>query len=124
MSYQFADRLDRLGQRKQEVDSREVIYERPDLGSVPITATVSEQQPEDLLEAGLALEIKRRDYVIDTADLVIEGVPIKPEPGDQIIDGRFTCRVVPGEGNETFRYTTQSRLRMRIHTEVTAEETG
>jgi len=124
MTYSFADRLDRLGARKQQVDSREVIYERPTLGSVPLTATVSEQRPEDLLEAGLGLEIKRRDYLIDTAALVIEGVPVEPEPGDQIIDGEFTCRIVPAEGNETFRYTTQSRLRMRIHTEVTAKGKG
>jgi hypothetical protein len=112
----FQDRLAHLGERKREVDSKEVQYVRAS-GGEPITwqASVGTVKVVEQVADGIVNEYQARDYIGDYTDL---GTP--PAEGDQIVDGELICEVMPIGGN-TYQFTTERRTRIRIHTKVVAQ---
>lgn len=76
---------------------------------------------------GLVLRMEIRDYLIDSADLKLDGQPTLPERGDLIIeneDGKnFTYEVLPIGNQRAWRYSDPFHLKLRIHTKlITTEE--
>lgn len=123
VAYNFANRLDRLGVRMKEVNSRTVTYNRPDVGSISdLQATCVEHDATELLALGMPVDIKLRMYHVDVAELKIGGSCILPEPGDKITDGGLVIRLIPlGPDQPAFKYTTQSRKRIIIGGEVISQ---
>lgn len=122
MVYSFGERHDHLRKRMREVNSRTVNYRRKGR-SVECSATVYETKQEDLVLLGLPLDVRRREYIVDLAELQEAGNPFEvPRQGDEIIDGGLHCQVVPRASDEPcFKFTTHRRDVVRIHTQVVHE---
>jgi hypothetical protein len=67
-----------------------------------------------------------RDYLIDTADLVLAGEQALPAKGDRIeeIDAskKHTYEVLPLGGEQHWRYSDPYRRTLRIHTKLIGTE--
>jgi membrane-associated protease RseP (regulator of RpoE activity) len=99
-----------------------VVYARPNVGSVTVNATPGNTPFETQEADGVVTVIVRRDYMIATADLLIGGQTITPQPGDTITE------TLPGGGTATYEVTLTGnepcwrwadrpyRNRRRIHT--------
>jgi len=72
------------GQRKQHL-SRTVTYRRGSL-SVEVLATVGATGFEADDGSGIVVEMQVRDYLIASADLVLDGEKTLPERGDEIVE--------------------------------------
>ena len=70
--------------------------------------------------AGSIIRTEVRDYLIDTADLVLNSQQILPEKGDQIEeqdgDNLFVYEVMPIGKEPHWRYSDPYRKTLRIHT--------
>jgi hypothetical protein len=119
MPYNLASRLDKLGTRFKTLNSNSATYERP--GSPIPAATIINFTPEKLDVTALAMfgivliTDKMQDVVFDAADIVTFG---EPEHGDKFTWGAKVLEVMRignDRDGETFRYTTSSRLRIRVH---------
>jgi hypothetical protein len=66
------------------------------------------------------LEYRDRDYILPSAQLVIEGAAITPQAGDRIretIAGQsYLFELMAEEGEPAWRYSDPSRRLLRIHT--------
>lgn len=125
MAYDFASRLDRLGSRKQELDSRPVRYVgvRNDITlTVDLDASVSTLRRIEESETVLTTVITPRNYIITTRELILGGKQELPKAGDKIVDQDGTFEILPNGQNPPFNYTTQSRKRLRIEVKQVSPE--
>ena len=74
------------GQRKAHL-SRTVTYRRG-AASVEVPATVGATRFESDDGSGMVVEMESRDYLIASADLVLDGQQVQPERGDQVLETR------------------------------------
>ncbi|MCO6455476.1 MAG: hypothetical protein J5I93_09280 [Pirellulaceae bacterium] len=125
----MADLLDKgsawlEGQRKKHA-TREVTYRRG-VESVVVKATIGRTLLEQDDGAGVIVRLQVRDYLIDTADLVLASEPTLPAKGDRIeeIDAgqKHTYEVLPLGGEQHWRYSDPYRRTLRIHTKLIATE--
>lgn len=104
--------------RKQHM-SRQVVYRR-DSDSVTVSATVGKTEFEQDDGAGAIIQSQVRDYLIDTADLVLGGSAVLPERGDKIEETvgseKFIYEVMPFGSEPHWRYSDPYRETLRIHT--------
>ncbi len=111
-------------QRKQHA-TREVTYRRG-TESVVVKATIGRTLFEQEDGAGVTIRQQVRDYLIDTADLVLAGTPTLPARGDRIeeLDAgwKHTYEVLPLGGEQHWRYSDPYRWTLRIHTKLIATE--
>lgn len=111
-------------QRKKHA-TRGVTYRRG-VDSVPVQATIGRTMFEQDDGSGVIIRTQIRDYLIDTADLVLAGQPTLPERGDRIEeteDGKkFTYEVMPLGTEPHWRYSDPYRKTLRIHTKHIATE--
>ncbi len=115
-----------LAEKLTKHASREIIYRRGEVEST-VTATIGKTMADQDTGDGLVLRMEIRDYLIDSADLKLDGQPTLPERGDLIIendDGKnFTYEVLPIGNQRAWRYSDPFRLKLRIHTKlITTEE--
>lgn len=115
-----------LAEKLTKHASREIIYRRGEVEST-VTATIGKTMADQDTGDGLVLRMEIRDYLIDSADLQLDGQPTLPERGDLIIendDGKnFTYEVLPIGNQRAWRYSDPFRLKLRIHTKlITTEE--
>ena len=115
-------------QRHQHM-TRSVSYARG-ASTVAIQATVGQTEFEqaDDVGGGIVHKTESRDYLIRTADLVLDGQATLPKRGDQIRETDGTTTVVyevlsPGD-EPVFRYSDPYRNALRIHTKHIATETN
>lgn len=108
--------LDR--KRKQHL-SREVIYHRGEL-TAPVQATIGRTEFEVSDTEGVQTAYTDRDYLISTADLVLNGQITLPEPGDQIRE-TLAATVEVFEVLD-WRYSDPHRQMLRIQTKHIASE--
>ena len=112
------------GQRKKHA-TREVTYLRG-VDSVLVQATVGRTMFEQDDGSGVIIRTQIRDYLIDTADLVLAGQPTLPERGDRIEETeggkKFTYEVMPLGTEPHWRYSDPYRKTLRIHTKHIATE--
>ena len=105
-------------QRKKHI-TRTVTYRRG-VDSVSVQATVGRTVFEQDDGSGVIVRTEVRDYLIDTADLVLAGQPALPERGDRIeeIEGgkKFTYEVMTLGTEPHWRYSDPYRRTLRVHT--------
>lgn len=100
--------------------SREVVYSRgPD--SVTVVATVGETELEAEIDDGADLQRwKSRTFLIDTADLQLQGERILPEQGDRIAepvgDETHVFEVMAPGNVPHWTYLDPHRFKLRIRT--------
>jgi hypothetical protein len=88
--------------------------------SVAINTTVGRSERLATAEDGVQVKIESVDFLVDTADLVVDGVEIRPRSGDRItrsVGGQeLTYAVAPLAGEPEFSFIDSTRDRMRVHT--------
>jgi hypothetical protein len=94
--------------------------------TVEVQATIGRTVFEKADEYGIVTKTESRDYLIRTADLVLDGQPTLPKRGDQIRETEGTTTFVyevlsPGD-EPVFRYSDPYRKTLRIHTKHIATE--
>ena len=106
--------------------TRTVTYQRGDPGSgvssVDVLATIGRTEFEVDDGAGALLKVESRDYLILTADLVLDGQQTPPKQGDFILETVGTTTYVyevmaPG-GAPHYRHSDPYRQTLRIHTKL------
>jgi len=109
-------------QRKKHLTSP-VIYRRSGgEASFTVPATIGKTifRIED--NYGRIVHYESRDYLISSADLIINGIIIMPEKGDEIIDEHFIYEVMAPANEPEWRYSDSFRNTLRIHTKMTGKE--
>lgn len=120
MTYSLRSRLDHLGQRMSEINSRSITYKRSVLQTT-LTATVRETESSVLFPELVGVSFRVREFIIDSEDFIIDGVVSVPERGDRISDEGMLFEVLPNSEMPHYSYTTESRQRMIIRTKQIAE---
>ncbi len=114
------------GQRREHL-SRMVTYRRG-LSSVEVPATVGATPFQADDGSGAVIEQEIRDYLVAAADLVLDGVQVLPERGDEIVearDGVAHVYAVMDLGPEPhYRTADPSGRTLRIHTKLVGTEPG
>lgn len=72
------------GQLKDHV-GLSVVYQRG-TSTVSITATASLHRYEVVDAEGFGITMLSRDYIVQAADLIINGSEVSPRPGDRIVE--------------------------------------
>ena len=90
--------------------------------SVVVSATLGESSHDIVTPAGIVVEVHSRDFLIDVADLVLNGVQATPERGDTIehVDSQgltVTHELMSLSNQPAWKYSDPYRLKYRIHTE-------
>jgi hypothetical protein len=124
-----ADLLDKgsawLESQRKKHATRDVTYRRG-AEAIVVKATVGRTLFEQDDGVGVVVRMQVRDYLIDAADLVLEGEKSLPAKGDRIeeIDAgqRHTYEVLPLGGEPHWRYSDPYRRTLRIHTKHIATE--
>jgi len=118
MTYSLSERFSYIGPRMAGIDGDTVTYHRGG-SSVSLTAVPQEMSPDELAAYGMPVDETVRVFVIDSADLEIDGCVTLPRPGDWIKHDSIKCKVAPvGEGQPSYRHTTHTRDRLMIYTKV------
>ena len=95
--------------------SRTVIYHRAATGTDTTAFAIPGKSQVEIVDAGQSAIITiDRDFLIRTADLIDDGQPFLPQPGDIITDGPHTFEVLAIPGSDCYTYATDDLL--RIHT--------
>lgn len=106
--------------------SVDVVYGRG-AEQVPVKATVGKTEFDLDDGSGLVVRVQSRDYLIQSADLVLGGVPSLPVAGDRIREAQGAATFVyevNAPGNEPhYRFSDPFRKLLRIHTKHVATET-
>ena len=97
-----------------------VIYRRGDL-SVELPATIGRTVFKVSDDYGRFQYIESRDYLLTAADLVLDGITVLPEKGDEIIESGQIYEVMAPNSEPEWRYSDSSRQCLRIHTKLTGE---
>lgn len=85
--------------------------------SVVISATLGTSAEEVYDEAGTSMRTKRSDFIVNAADLILDGEAVTPLSGDQIIIGTRTYEVMAladGKVYEEFPYNLLIRIHARL----------
>lgn len=125
----MADLLERgsawLEDQRTRHMTRTVTYERAG-NTVDVQATIGRTEFEQADEFGVIHKIESRDYLVLTADLVLEGVQTLPKAGDHVreTDGSviFVYEVMAPGDEPPFRYSDPYRRALRIHAKHVATE--
>lgn len=95
--------------------------------SVTLTATIGRTRRDQQTHDGVITKREVRDYLIDVADLVIDGQQVIPHIDDEIREESagtiFVYRLSsPGGDEAEFRYSDRHRVTWRIHTQLIGEQ--
>lgn len=100
--------------------ARQVVYQRG-ASEITVTATIGRTLLKlDDGYGGVRVEWTDRDFLIPAAELILAGVPVLPERGDQIreVDGAVVhlFEVMTPSGEPPWRWSDVYRKLFRIHT--------
>ena len=114
-----------LEDRRTRHLTRTVTYVRGE-DSVSVAATIGKTTFEQADEYGVIHRTESRDFLVLTADLVLDGSPTLPKAGDRIreADGDqvFVYEVLAPGGEPPWRYSDPYRRTLRIHTKHVGTE--
>lgn len=115
-----------LEARRHAVATSDVVYRREDR-AVAVQATIGRTEYQQDDGAGVITRAESRDFLILACDLVFDGMPALPEPGDRIEETQggtlFVYEVLPvGSMQPHYRYSDPYRQTLRIHTKLIGEE--
>ncbi len=105
----------------REQVSQSVILKIGAAESATIAATIGSTDFTEANEEGIVSTFQARDYLIAVADYAIDGVVLKPEPGQQIVEAGRTYELVSPGDEPCARYSDASQLMWRIHTKLISE---
>lgn len=101
--------------------SRLVIYQRDD-AEAELPATIGRSFYEQDDGEGIVTRSQVRDFLIDTADLLLSPIGSLPKRGDWILETEngttFTYELMSLGGEPAWRYSDPFRLKLRIHTKL------
>jgi len=104
--------------------TRTVTYRRGN-DTVQVLASIGRTVFEIDDDYGVLKKIESRDFLILAADLVLAGVTVIPQRGDEIEETQgtvtFTYEVMAPGKEPHFRYSDPYRMTLRIHTKQTDE---
>ena len=89
--------------------------------SIAVPATVGKTVFKVLDDYGRYQHIESRDYLINSAVLIIDGERVLPESGDEIIEDNHIYEVMAPNHEPEWRYSDSSRQCLRIHTKNVGE---
>jgi len=118
---------DWLQDRQKTWASRRVVYSRG-AHQVELSATIGRTDFEIDSGDGFPIRTSTRDFLIHAADLVLDGVTVKPERHDRIqetdVDGSTILYEVmtPAENEPVWSYSDAYRRRLRVHTKKLEEK--
>jgi hypothetical protein len=104
-------------QRKASL-SQSVTYERGH-DSVELAATLGTSE-EEVFDSGTSMRVKRTDFLVTAADLVLDGELITPIPGDRIVSGTKTYEVMALSDGRHFEEF-PGGVTLRIHAKLIDE---
>ena len=114
-----------LDEQRHQHLTRTVTYERG-ASSIEVQATVGQTVFRLNDDFGATIREVSRDYLIRTADLVLDGEPTQPQRGDRIreeVSGFVYVHEVMAPGGEPeWRYSDPQRNTLRIHTKQIDQE--
>jgi len=94
--------------------------------SVTITAVPATTSMEAIDDAGSMVRLKVRDYLVKAADLVLDGIIVEPDRGDQIKEvigsTRFVHEVLGPVGQQHFAWSSIDGSVLRVHTQEFEQE--
>lgn len=128
MTSRFNSRIAAGFARLKSQAGETVAIRRAEYTTEEVTAIVGSSRFEDASAEGLKVRVRIRDYLVDVADYVINGVAVEPQPGDEILqelDGQTRVFEIssPGSSEPPWRYSDSLQTRYRIHTrEVPPDE--
>lgn len=99
--------------------SRSVTYRRGSR-TVTLLATVGRSMVSIQEDGNLRREYTDRDYLIDAALLILNGMAVEPRVGDRIIDtndeATHVYEVLASDGETAWRWSDPFRIKYRVHT--------
>ena len=102
-----------------------VTIRRGGIASAPVVAGKGTSDFVQETDDGSSASWRTDDYLIAVADYAIEGVAVKPEPGDQIEETLGTesavSEVIKNGGEPCWRYSDRGQRQYRIHTQRISE---
>ena len=105
--------------------TRPVVYLRG-ASFVEVAATIGQTTFEQTDEFGGIQRLESRDFLIRTADLVLDAEAVLPKAGDRIRDAGgekvFVYEVMAPGSEPPFRYSDPFRKALRVHTKHVATE--
>jgi len=108
-----------LGSKLKDHASQSVTYKR-DADEVQLQATIGKSTYEQHDGEGVVMRSQVRDFLIDTADLLLSAIGSLPRRGDRIhqIDGdeMIVYEVMSLGSDPPWRFSDPFRLKLRIHT--------
>lgn len=126
MADMLAKGLQWLAQQRTEHMSQSVVYVR-DADSVTVPATIGRTEFEIDDGQGLIQKYESRDFLVQTADLILDGTAKLPERGDQIRETQgatiYVYEVLAPGQERPWRYSDPYRQTLRIHTKHIETET-
>jgi hypothetical protein len=125
MTWNFYNRLRNMGSKMRTYNSKNVVFVvetgEETTEEVTIPASLGKTLIEEVNPTGGSTIGSRRDYIVTVADLLLaDSTPFIPIRGMPIIDGDLVCQVASYADGGIFKYTTETRDRMRIHAVVVA----
>jgi len=120
MTYNFQDRLDLLGPRHKSVNGEAGTYVRPDVGTIdPIILCPILAEGQEFIPGVSITQVEFQDFSLDANAVDFGSGEVKPEVGDYVtFQGNEFRLVSRGAEDPPFKYTTSSRKRIRIFTEL------
>lgn len=93
---------------------------------IEVSATTAQTVVEVSRDHGLFERIESRDFLISASDLIVDGNPILPSPGDRIREERggkaHIHEVMDLDGEPCFRWCDPFGITLRIHTKLIGTE--
>jgi hypothetical protein len=127
-----ADLLDKasawLQDQRTKFLSRTVVYQRGTISPLELAATIGRTVFEQADEYGIIHKTESRDFLIRSADLMIDGVQVTPKSGDRIRESTDQQTLVyevmaPNQtGGCPWKYSDAYRRTLRIHTKLIGTE--
>jgi hypothetical protein len=102
----------------------DVVYVRGSVSSQTLRAAKG-QTAFDVADGGddasMPVTVRSSDFLIDVEDLNLDGIPVTPQRGDQVVEGTVEEGVVfevmsPDSNSPPWRYSDPYRRTYRIHT--------
>lgn len=110
-----------LARTQRKHCASDVTYQRND-SAIAVRATRGRSEWEVTDEIGVLTRAESRDFLIDVADLVIDGEPAEPAVGDRVLDsvvpdddsGVYEV-AAPASGLPPWKWADEHRITYRIH---------
>lgn len=109
-----------LNEQRNKFSAAMIQYRRG-TNTLPLSATRGRTVFRYNDQFGRSIREERRDFLINVADLMIDGAIATPRHGDTIIDGNFTYEVIAPNKEPVWKYADAYRRSYRVHTNLIDE---